>query len=156
MGVIDSGGLASALDPDTANNCPVDLTSSLAMLGSGQQGDADNYRTMCYIGGAHPEFISYQTATLVSANKYNLSYLRRGLGGTNPGAHLLNDPFLRMDESVWVWPYDPAVIGKAGILQVHQLQHARQHGAIAGIGDRLRLHRQRHGERSAVRKRSTS
>jgi hypothetical protein len=51
MGVIDTGGLASALDPDTANNCPVDLTSSLALLGTGQQGDADNYRTMCYIGG---------------------------------------------------------------------------------------------------------
>lgn len=117
LGVLGLGGLATMLDPDTTNLCPVDLTSSLAALVSGQQGDADNYRTMCYIAGLNPEFISYQTAAFVSANVYNLSYLRRGLGGTLPAAHLAGDPFLRLDESVFIWQYDAAIIGHKGFLK---------------------------------------
>ena len=55
--------------------------------------DATALNTLCYVDG---EYISYETATLTAANKYDLTYLRRGAYNSVIGAHALNAPFARL------------------------------------------------------------
>lgn len=108
MGVL-SGDLGNGGDPDTINTLSVDLTQSEGLLYSGTQADADGYRTLCYVDG---EFLSYQTATLTAANKYNLTYLRRGAYGSPVGAHLAGTKFARLDEGIFKYTYVADEIGK--------------------------------------------
>ncbi len=114
QGVLTST-LATALDPDTTNTLAVDLTQSAGQLVSGTQLDADNYRTLCIILDALNgsfELLDYETATLTSAYHYNLTYLRRGLFGTNPASHSGGAQFARLDDTIAVWRFDPSMIGK--------------------------------------------
>ena len=100
-----SGGLAQEA-------LPVDLTMSSGALASGSQDDADNARTLFIISAGNvPELMSYQTATLTSASKYTLSYLRRGLFGTILNVHGANDTFLRLDDAVFSTLIDPTLVG---------------------------------------------
>lgn len=106
----------SGPDPDVANYFPVDLTQSAGLLQSGTQADADSYRTLSYAGG---EFISFQGVSLTGSNKYNAGqdgagnvYLRRGLFGTNITAHAAGEAFVRLDDSIFTYVYDPSFIGK--------------------------------------------
>lgn len=74
----------SSANPDTINTLTVDLTESGEQLTSVSSGDAANAVSLCYLDG---ELLSYQTATLVSGNTYNLTTLYRGLFGTTAGGH---------------------------------------------------------------------
>lgn len=103
-------------DPDPTNYFPVDLTQSAGVLLSGTQTDADSYRTLCYAGG---EFIAFQGVNLTGTSKYNVGqdgngnvYLRRGLFGSNITNHSAGESFVRLDETVFTYVYDPAFIGK--------------------------------------------
>jgi len=96
-------------DPDTTDTLGVDLSMSAGTLLSGTQADADSFHTLCYVDG---ELVSYQTATLVSGNRYNLSYLRRGAYGTMIAQHLSGAGFARLDNSVIAIPYTADQIGK--------------------------------------------
>lgn len=89
-----TAALPSATDPDTTDTLSVDLSISRAVLAGGSQADADAYNTLCYVDG---EFISYKTATLTAANKYNLGYLRRGAYNSTIGAHAAGTQFARID-----------------------------------------------------------
>lgn len=111
-----SGAVAAGADPDHTNFFPVDLTESAGTLQSGTQADADSYRTLCYAGG---EFIAYQAANLTGANTYNVGqdgggsvYLRRGLFGSSNVAHAAGESFVRVDDAIFDYVYDPAFIGK--------------------------------------------
>src|SRR5205085_9329137 len=75
--------LPSHADPDTADTLSVDLSESQGQLLSGTQADADDFVTLCYCDG---ELLSYSTATLTAAHRYDLSYLRRGVYGPPIGA----------------------------------------------------------------------
>src|SRR6185436_13861080 len=57
---------------------------TLGLVLSGTQADADNLVTLCYVDD---ELVSYRTATLTAAYKYDLTYLRRGIYGTVINAH---------------------------------------------------------------------
>lgn len=104
--------LASHADPDTTNTLSVDLTESSGELFSGSSADANAFRTLCYVGGATNELISYQDATLTSAFHYNLgTLLRRGVAGSPIGSHASGSPFLRLDDNVFSYDYDPTLIG---------------------------------------------
>ncbi len=96
-------------DPDTMDTLTVDLTESLSILLSGTQDDADQGHTLCYVGG---EMIAYQTATLTSAYKYSLTYLRRGMYGTTIASHSVGSDFARLDSQIFVYPYDLSQIGQ--------------------------------------------
>src|SRR5579863_6406588 len=75
-----SANLPSHADPDTADTLAVDMTESQGQLLSGTSADANNFVTLCYCDG---ELISYESATLIAAYKYNLgTLLRRGVYGT--------------------------------------------------------------------------
>jgi hypothetical protein len=95
---------------DQANTLSVDLTESAGMLSSGTQADAAALNNRCYIGG---EIVSYETATLTAANKYNLNYLVRGAYGTE--AEIVDHPagtkFARLDGSFFSYTYDQSRIG---------------------------------------------
>lgn len=113
MGVT-SALLPTSLDPDTTDVLGVDLSMSGGAMLSGNQGDADNFRTLCALIDSFNgnEFVSYQTAALTLGSKYNLTYLRRGLFGTNAVAHVKGVSFVRCDDAVFVWDYDPTLVGK--------------------------------------------
>jgi hypothetical protein len=71
--------------------------------------DADQYHTLCYVDG---ELISFATATLTGANRYNLTYLRRGSLGSTIAAHASGMQFLRLDDAVFVYEFDPTLVGQ--------------------------------------------
>jgi len=85
MGVL-SAPLRPASDPDTTDTLSVDLTESEGALASYSAADANAFVPLCYVdsGGSAPfELIAFETATLVSAFKYNLgTLLRRGCFNT--------------------------------------------------------------------------
>jgi hypothetical protein len=106
----------SGADPDVTDYFPVDLTQSAGTLQSGTQADADVYRTLCYAGG---EFIAFQGVNLTGSNKYNVGqdgsgnvYSRRGLFGSNITAHSAGESFVRLDDSIFTYVYDPSFVGK--------------------------------------------
>lgn len=108
------GVLAAALpagsDPDTDNALQVNMSLSRGELLSGSRVDADNYNTLCYVGG---ELISYETATLTDKNKYNLTYLRRGVYSTENKKHNAGEQFLRIDKhAIFSYPITEEQIGK--------------------------------------------
>ena len=71
-------------NPDTTNTLQVDVSESGGQLLSTSSGSAAAAITLCYTDG---ELLSYETATLASANHYHLTTLYRGLYGTAPGSH---------------------------------------------------------------------
>jgi hypothetical protein len=108
MGVLN-GVLASGVDPDTAHTLRVNLSSSIGVLFSGTQADADSFHTLCYVDG---EFLSYQNATLTSANNYDLTYLRRGAYKSAIASHVGGAAFARLDDAIFKLPYTADQIGK--------------------------------------------
>ena len=105
-----SADLPAGTDPDTTNKCSVDLTTSKGMMLSGTEGDCDNLVTLCLVG---TELISYQTATLTDAYKYDLEdRLRRGVYNTEISSHNIDEPFVRLDSRLFKYPFNPALIGQ--------------------------------------------
>lgn len=84
-----------------ASTLAVDGFNSLSQqLISGSAGDATALNTLCYVGGASPEYLAYATATLTGAGAYTLSGLVHGAYGTPANAHADNDTFVRVDDRV--------------------------------------------------------
>jgi hypothetical protein len=103
--------LPSHADPDSSNTLAVDLSMSQGQLLSGTLADADNFVTLCYVGG---ELISYETATLTSSYHYNLTYLRRGAYGTPIASHAAGAAFARVagNEPAFRYSYPSNFIGQ--------------------------------------------
>jgi len=113
-----TASLPAGADPDTTDTLAVDLTQSRGQLLSGTQADADNYVTLCYCGG---ELVSFETATLTAACKYNLTYLRRGAYGTAIGSHAAGAQFARFgpnDPSLFRYSYPSSFIGQTVYLKL--------------------------------------
>ncbi len=95
---------------DQTNTLRVNLSESAGSLLSGTQSDAQNGATLCYVDG---ELIAYETAALTGTNTYNLTYLVRGLYGTQGAvaAHSSGAPFARLDNAVFRYTYTNVQIG---------------------------------------------
>ncbi|MBU6232595.1 phage tail protein, partial [Patescibacteria group bacterium] len=102
-----------AVDPDTTNTPTVQLYAPGELLG-GSSTDADNFVTLSMVD---TEIVAYETATLVSANKYTLGYLRRGGYGSSNASHSIGAPFVRLDDSIFRIPVDPSLIGQTVYLK---------------------------------------
>lgn len=113
-----TAALASGSDPDTTNTLSVDLTAARGELTSGTAADRDDLRTLCYVDG---ELISYQSATLTAANRYDLASLRRGQHGTTIAAHNIDSKFARLDGAIFKYAYDAADIGKTLYVKLRSL-----------------------------------
>ena len=71
------------------NILSVDMSPSNAPLVGASQSVADQFGTLCAIispDGLTCEFLSYENCELTAANRYNLSYLRRGVDGSAPAS----------------------------------------------------------------------
>lgn len=90
-----SAALPSGADPDTTDTLSIDMTPSGGELITVTQSQADNFVTLCAIvdQAGTIELVSYETASLTAANRYNLTYLRRGVYGTTIGAHSIGTEF---------------------------------------------------------------
>lgn len=106
MGVT-TANLVSGSSIDTVNTLPVDLTISNSELSSVSQVSVDNLETLCKVGN---EFLAYRDATLTAPVQYSLSYLRRGLYGSAQGS-VSGDSFIRCDNGVFKFPYNPIYAG---------------------------------------------
>lgn len=126
MGVIAQparyGALATSLaqataDPDVTNTPQVTLYTSAQLLG-GSQADADNLNTLSMVD---TEVHSYETATLVSGETYQLGYLRRGAYGTANVAHSAGAPWVRLDDAIFRIGVDPSQIGTTVYIKFRSL-----------------------------------
>lgn len=113
-----SANLPSSADPDTTDTLSVDLTLSgtNAELVTVSQLLADKLVTLCAIvdqGGETSELVSYETADLTGAGRYNLTYLRRGALGSFIEAHTIGAlfAFLGPNYKFASYQFGPSLMG---------------------------------------------
>jgi Putative phage tail protein len=106
--------LPSHPSPDTSDTLSADLTQSRGQLASVSATDAANLVTLCYVGG---ELLAYQTATLVTVGKYDLTTLYRGAYGSAIFDHPAGTPFARLDASIGRFAYPSTLIGQTVYLK---------------------------------------
>jgi len=93
---------------DTADSLSIDLTESGGALASGSQLDMTSLNTLCYCDG---ELISYQNATLVGPNQYQLNPILRGAYSSTISAHVTGAMFARLDNAIFKYPFTSDRIG---------------------------------------------
>jgi Putative phage tail protein len=109
--------LATDSDPDIDNEIVVNLVENSPALESGTTTDADNGNTLCFVDG---ELVAYSTATLTGQSQFTLSlgapsipgYIRRGLFGSSISAHAVSSLFMRLDDTIFKFTYDPTWAGQ--------------------------------------------
>jgi hypothetical protein len=101
--------LAAVADPDITSTLAVNLTPSRGSLPTVTQAEADAGATICLVDN---ELIGFRTATLTAANKYNLTYLRRGMRGSIIGSHAIGGKFVRLNDGVFRYAYPAANAGQ--------------------------------------------
>ena len=113
IGTINGGSRYGALTNSPAAGGMVAVSLVSGALTSGSAADMAALNTLCYIGGASPEFLAYGTVTLTAALAYTLTTAGRGVYGTSGQAHSAGDPFVRVDTAVAKsGPIDLGYIGK--------------------------------------------
>ena len=99
--------LPTHADPDNSSTLSVDLTGSDGALQSWTSDQKDNLTGALLLVGH--EIISYETATLTSANHYNVTGLRRGVFGTAIATHNVGTAVCVLnDGAMFSWIYDAA------------------------------------------------
>jgi Putative phage tail protein len=96
-------------NPDTADTLAVNMAESGGVLASATALDAQLTSTLSFVDG---ELLSYQTATLTSANNYSLTTMYRGLYGTAASAHSAGAPYTRLDSAVFEYDLPPQYVGQ--------------------------------------------
>lgn len=93
----------SSITVDNTNTLSVDLTESKGTLDTVTTAQAIGGLSLCGIIDSFGdiEFLTYTTATLTAANKYDLTGLYRGLYGTVACSHTSPSKFLRIDSNVF-------------------------------------------------------
>ena len=89
-------------NPDITNILSVDLSESRGQIYNVAKEAADTYTTLSYVDG---ELISYKDAELTGKNCYDVSYLVRGIYGTQISAHKEGAPFVKLNEAVFKYNY---------------------------------------------------
>jgi hypothetical protein len=98
----------SGTNPDTTDTLAVNLTESGGTLTSGTALDAQLANTLCIVDS---ELISFETATLTTANHYSLTTIYRGLYGTTAASHSSGAPFARLDSTVFKYDLPAQFVG---------------------------------------------
>jgi hypothetical protein len=137
IGVVYGPARAGTLSANVAagdTSIPVNNLATGTQLLSGSATDASSLNTLCYIGGANPEYFAYQTATLTGTQAYTLSGLNRGAYQTGSKAHSSGDPFVRVDTAVaTIEDLDLSMIGKT--IYVKLCSFNQYGGAQQGLAD---------------------
>lgn len=115
---------------DAVNVLAVDLSTSRAQLLPGTQQNALALTTLCYVDG---EYVAYQNADLTAPYTYDLSWLVRGIYGSEPVLHSAGAPFVRLDGSLFSIPFTPDRVGSA--IYVKFLTVNQYGGGIQSLAD---------------------
>jgi len=94
--------LPDSTSPDTTNTLSVNMSLSGQDLISSSSSNANSGATLFVLDG---EIMTYQNATLTSANNYNLTTLQRGLYGTTHSSHASGSKFARLDDAIFKISY---------------------------------------------------
>jgi hypothetical protein len=114
LGTLQSN-FPSGSDPDTVNSLIVNMEENSAALDAGSTADADQGNTLCYVDG---EILSYSALSLTGQNQYTLgTYIRRGQMGSPITSHAYGSNFLRLDDAVFQFAYDPSWAGQTIFLK---------------------------------------
>jgi hypothetical protein len=116
LGTLDTT-FGSGSDPDENNELIVDMADNSAALDAGSSTDADSNVTMCFVDG---EIIAYSSCAISGQGQYTMNlgapsvagYIRRGQMGSTINSHASGTLFLRLDNSIFKWTYDPNFAGK--------------------------------------------
>jgi Putative phage tail protein len=109
MGTLAST-FASGSDPDTVNSLVVNLVENCQALESGTTTDADNGNLLCFVDG---EIISYSSSTVTGQDQVTMSgYIRRGQMNSTISSHGAGTLFLRLDDAIFKYQYDPSWAGQ--------------------------------------------
>jgi hypothetical protein len=92
-----TASLPAASGWDSLDTLSVNLTESDGTLSGTSQGGAQGGATLSLVDG---ELLAYESATLTTANNYNLTGLARGLSGSVAAAHSSGASFFRLDGAV--------------------------------------------------------
>lgn len=85
--------------PVSAGSLPVSILTGQLVAASAA--DAAALSSLCYVGGATPEYLAHQGATLTGAGAYTLGGLVRAAYGTSSAsAHTTGDAFVRVDDGI--------------------------------------------------------
>lgn len=96
----------------SATSLALHLDGKGGQLQSASASDAAALYSLLYVGGATPEFMAYEGATLTGDNAYTLGGLVRGAYGSVQSAHAANDQILRVDDAVArSGGLDPSLVG---------------------------------------------
>lgn len=96
-------------NPDTTDTLAVNMAESDGALASATALDAQLTNTLSIVDG---ELLSYETATLTSANHYSLTTMYRGLYGTTSAAHSTGAAFARLDSAVFEYDLPAQYVGQ--------------------------------------------
>jgi hypothetical protein len=114
LGVLASN-FASGSDPDTTNSLVLNLVENSQALDGGTHTDADKDNTLCFLGG---ELLSTSTLAVTGQDQYTASgYTRRGRMGSAILAHVAGELFMRLDDAVFKFTYDPTWAGQTIFLK---------------------------------------
>lgn len=115
IGVL-STALPATADPDTTDTLSVDMSISGVELVGATKSAADQFATLCALitpDGLTCEFISYENCTLTAPNRYNITYLRRGVSGTTVAAFPPGSSFVYIGSAhLFQYQYTAAQIGQ--------------------------------------------
>jgi Putative phage tail protein len=101
---------ATGLTIDTLNTLSVDLTLTNGSIDVSSPSQAQDLAALIYVDG---EYMSYGSAVLTGTNKYNITYLVRGLFGSTISAHATNSTFFRIDgHGIALIPYTGSRVGQ--------------------------------------------
>jgi hypothetical protein len=102
--------LPEGSDPDTADTLVVNLEPNSPPLDAGTTTDADYLNTACFVDG---EILSYSACTVTGQDQYSMTgYLRRGQKGSQNTPHYVGTSFLRLDNTIFKYTYDPQWAGQ--------------------------------------------
>jgi hypothetical protein len=109
LGVLGAD-FGSGVDPDITIPLVIDLVQNSGALESATAADADADNTLCYVDG---ELVSYSACAVTGVDQCTATvYLRRGRMGSTIGAHIAGSLFMRLDDAVFKFTYDPSWAGK--------------------------------------------
>lgn len=119
VAVLNGGSRYGSLSASAGSTGGFAVTLQKGQLLGGTAADAAARNTLCYVGGAAPEFFSFQTATLTGPLAYTLGgTMQRGQYGTAGAAHAPGAPFVRCDDALArSGPIDLSYIGRTVYLK---------------------------------------
>lgn len=92
---------------DTQNILSVEMFSGELL--SGSKDDMEQMHTLCYVDN---ELLSYQTANLIAAKKYDIYQMKRGCYGTDISSHDVGSLFARIDADTFRYVFSSQDTGK--------------------------------------------